>query len=167
MLHTHYARVLHTIYTSVFPGQEVGHSQCVEKKLVEVRTEGTPSAVMAIRTDDGVEILGGEFGKLCRNRGIKQAFASSDRPTYNGVAERALALINGTALTTRIHARVLYPGVPAYPSLWAKAVSWAYHVLNLTATTANSGDKFPYEMWYGLPSPPGRCGCSSSHSPAE
>ena len=157
-----------TQFTRVyFLGKKSDTASALKKVLAEVRTEGTPSAVMAIRTDNGVEIRGGDFGKLCRNRGIKQAFTSSDRSTYNGVAERALALINGTALTTRIQARVLYPGVPAYPSLWAKAVSWAYHVLNLTATTAKSGDKFPYEMWYGLPSPPGRCGCSSSQSSAE
>ena len=77
----------------------------------------------------------------------------ADSHKYNGVAERALTLINDAALAARIQAPVLYPGAPAYPSLWAEAVSWACPILNRTATTANSEDNSPYEMWYGLPPP--------------
>ena len=36
------------IYTSVFPGQEVGRRQCVRIILAEVRVDGTSSAVMAV-----------------------------------------------------------------------------------------------------------------------
>ena len=32
---------------------------------------------------------------------------------------------------------------------WAEAVHWACEALNRTATTANSGNKLPHEMWYG------------------
>ena len=101
------------------------------------------------------EFFGGDFGKLYRKRNTKEEFTPADSPKYNDVAERALALINATALAARMQGLVLYPGAPAYPSLWVEAVSWACHVLNRTATTANYRDKFPYERWYGSPPPPG------------
>ena len=99
---------------------------------------------MGVKSDNGRELFGGSFGKLCR----KREFTPADRTKYNGVAERALALINDTALPGRIQAPVLYPGA-AYLSLWAGAVSC--HVPNRTETTTNSGDKPPYEMWYDSP----------------
>ena len=110
---------------------------------------------MAVRSDNGREFFGGAFGELCRNRGIKQEFTPVDSPKYNSVAERALGLINDAALAVRIQATELYPNAPNYPSLWAEAASWACHALNCTATTANPGDKSPYEMWYGSPPPRG------------
>ena len=126
-----------------------------ESFLAEVRADSTPSAVMAVRSDNKREFFGGAFGKLCRRRGIKQKFTPADSPKYNGVAERALRLINDVAVAARIQATELYPNAPNYPSLWAEAASWAY-ALNCTATTANPGDKSPYEMWHGSPLPPCR-----------
>ena len=122
-----------------------------ESFLAEVRADGTPSAVMCVRSDSGGNVFGGEHGTLCRKRGIKEEFTPADSPKYNGVAERALALINDTALAARIQARVLYPGAPSYPSLWAKSVSWARNALIRTATKVNPGTKSPYEMEYGSP----------------
>ena len=107
---------------------------------------------MCVRSDNGGEcFVGDEFGTLSRKRGIKQEFTPGDSPKCTGIAERALALISGTALAARIQAHVLYPGTPSYPSLWAEAVSWAYNALNRTATKANPGNKSSYEMGYGLP----------------
>ena len=126
-----------------------------ESFLAEVRADDIPSTVMAVRSDNGREFFGGAFGELCRKRCIKQEFTPADSPKYNGVAERALGLINDAAAAARIQATELYPGAPDYPSLWAEAVSWACHALNCTATTANPGDKSPYEMWYGSPPPRG------------
>ena len=57
---------------------------------------------MAARSDRERELFGGDFGKLCRKRGIKQEFTPANSPKYIGVAERALALINDTALAARI-----------------------------------------------------------------
>ena len=122
--------------------------------LAEVRADGIPSAVMALRSDNDGEVFGGDFRKLCRKRVTKQEFTPADSPKYNGVAERALALINDAALVACIQAPILYPGAPSYPSLWAEVVSWACHVLNRTAITANPGDKSPYEMSYGSPPAP-------------
>ena len=126
-----------------------------ESFLAEVRADGIPSTVMAVRSDNGREFFGGAFGELCRKRCIKQEFTPADSPKYNGVAERALGLINDAAAAARIQATELYPGAPDYPSLWAESASWACHALNCTATTANPGDKSPYEMWCGSPPPRG------------
>ena len=76
-----------------------------ESFLAEVRTDGTPSAVMCVRSDNGGEVFGGEFGTSCRKSGIKQEFTPADSPKYNGVAERAIALISDTALAARIQAQ--------------------------------------------------------------
>ena len=43
-----------------------------EAFLAEVRADGTPSIVMAVRSDNGGDYFGGGFEKLCRKRGIKQ-----------------------------------------------------------------------------------------------
>ena len=106
---------------------------------------------MAVRSDNGGEFFGGDFGELCRKRGIKQEVTPADSPKYNGVAERALALINDAALAARLQAPELYPGAPTYPSVWAETISWARHVLNRTVATANPREKSPYEMWHGSP----------------
>ena len=129
-----------------FLGRTSDAASAFESFLAEVRADGTPSAVMAARTDNG---------KLCCKSDIKQEFTPAGSPKYNSVAERVLAPISDTAIAARIQAPVLYPGSPAYPSLWAEAVSWACHVLNRTATTEYSGDKSPYELWYGSPPPRG------------
>ena len=120
-----------------------------ESFLAEMRAYGPSSAVMAVRSDNGREFFGRAFGELCRKRGIKQEFTPADSPKYNCVAERALGLINDATVAARIQATELHPSAPNYPSLWAEAASWACHALNCTATTANPGDKSPYEMWYG------------------
>ena len=130
-------------------------ARAFESFLAEVRADGTPSAVMAVRSYNGRDVFGGAFGELCRKRGIKQEFTPADSPKYNGVAERTLGLIDDAAVAACIQTTELYPSAPNYPSLWAEAASWACHALNRTATTANPGDKSPYEILYGSPPPRG------------
>ena len=129
----------HTRVTRVyFLNQKSDAASAFESFLAEVRADGTPSTAMAVRSDNGGEFFGGDFGELCRKRGIRQEFTPADSPKYNGVAERALALTNAAALATRLQAPKLYPGAPTYPSLWAEAVSWASHAMNRTATTVQN-----------------------------
>ena len=116
--------------------------------LADSRADDVPSKVVIVRSDGGGEFRGGEFGDLCRTRGIKQEFTTADSPQFNGVAERALGLIETAAMAGRIQARELYPGaqLPATDSLWAEASHWACDALNRTATTANPESKSPYEL---------------------
>ena len=73
-------------------------AEAFEKFLADLRVEGVPSEVVVVRSDDGGEFNEGKFGKLCRERNIKQEFTTVDSPEYNGVAERGLAMIESAAL---------------------------------------------------------------------
>ena len=123
-----------------------------ENFLADLRVEGTPSEVMIVRSDDGGEIMEGKFGKLCRERKMKQELTTADSPEYNGVVERGLAMIESAALAARIQASELLPGysIPEGASFWAEAVDWACDAYNRTATVANSGNRSPHEMFYGV-----------------
>ena len=107
-----------------------------------------------IKSDDGDEFSEGKFGKLYRERNIKQEFTTADSPEYNGVGERGLALIESAALAARIQASELFPGfnVPEGPSLWAEAMNWACDAYNRIATVGNSRNRSPYEIFYREPS---------------
>ena len=75
---------------------------------------------------------------------------NADSPKQNGVAERALGIIQNVALAACILAPVIFPHVrlPSTKSLWAEAVHWATYALNHARTTANPNHKSPHEMWY-------------------
>ena len=108
----------HTQFTQVyFLDKKSDASSAFESFLAEVRVDGTPSAVMAIRSGNGGEFFGGDFGKLCRNRSIKQEFTPADSPKYNGVAKQALALINDTALFRAHTSANTVPGCTGLPVL--------------------------------------------------
>ena len=123
-----------------------------EKFLADLRVEGTPSEVVIVRADDGGELMEGKFGKLCRERKIKQEFTTADSPEYNRVAERGLAMIESAALAPEIQASELFPGysIPEGALLWAEAMNWACDAYNQTTTVANPGNRSPQEMFYGV-----------------
>ncbi|CAN0491117.1 unnamed protein product, partial [Scytosiphon promiscuus] len=50
----------------------------------------------------GSEFRGRAFGGLCRSRGIKQELTTGDGLQFNGIAERALGLIETAAMAGRI-----------------------------------------------------------------
>ena len=107
----------HTRFTRVYFLAKKSHAaSAFESFLEEVRVDGTPSAVVCVPSYNGGNCFEGEFGTLCRKRGIKNDFTPADSTKYNGVAERALALISDTALAARTQVQALYPGSPSYPS---------------------------------------------------
>ena len=150
-----------------FVSHKYDAASAFEKFLVDLRVEGTPSKVVIVRSDDGGEFTEGKFGKLYREQKIKQEFTTADRPEYNGVAERGSAMIESAARAARIQASELFPGnsISEGPPLWAEAMNWACDAYNRIATKANSGNRFPHEIFYGetpQPSPipvlkPGFC----------
>ena len=66
---------------------------------------------------------GGRLENCVKSRGIKQELTTAGSPQFNGVAERALDLIEMAAMAGRIQARELFPGaqLPATESLWVEA----------------------------------------------
>ena len=63
-----------------FLGKKSDAASAFEPFLAEVWADGTPSAVMAFRSDNKGEFFGGDSRKLCRKRGIKQEFTPADSP---------------------------------------------------------------------------------------
>ena len=89
----------YTRFTQVYSlAKKSDAASAFESFLAEVRADGTPSAVTCVRSDNREEFFGGEFGTLCRKRGIKHKFTPADSPKYNGIVERAPALISNTTL---------------------------------------------------------------------
>ena len=100
------------------------------------------SEVYIVRSDNGGEFFGGNLGDVCRQYCIKLEFTNAKSPELNGVAERALGIIQFAALAARVQAPILFPHIKLPPSktLSAKAVHWACESLNHTATTSNPGN---------------------------
>ena len=61
-------------------------------------------------------------------------------------------MIKSAALAARIQASELFPhySIPEQASLWAESIKWACDAYNRTATVANSGNRSPHEMFYGV-----------------
>ena len=130
-------------------------AEAFRKFLADVRADGVPSEAEIVRSDNGGELFGGDFGYVCRQYCTKQEFINAKCPELNGIAERVLGVIKNGALAARIQAPILFPHVqlPPLETLWAEAVHWACEALNRTAMTSNRGNKSPYEMWHGKAAP--------------
>lgn len=62
------------------------------KFLSDFKLETTPHEVVVIRHDDGGEINEGKYGKLCRDKAIKEEL-TADSPAYCGVTKQGLVMI--------------------------------------------------------------------------
>ena len=97
--------------------------------LADNRAPRCPSDVEIVRSEDGGDFVERAFGALCRKYNTTEKFTSASSPQFNGVAERALGLIDAAAFAARIQAPILFPNVelPSSDSLLAEAMSWACH----------------------------------------
>lgn len=95
--------------------------------------------VQVVRTDNGGD-FGSRSSEFSSVHSIRQGYTPSDRPQYNGAAERAIAFIENIYLAVGLHSKALYPGenVLACPLLY-KASLWATDEFNRTSTRANLG----------------------------
>ncbi|CAN0107392.1 unnamed protein product, partial [Sphacelaria rigidula] len=122
-------------------------TRAFKQYLADVGAQCIPSVVETVRSDGGGD-FSGPFSDLCRERGIRQKYTPADIPEYNGVAERAIAMVEKAAMAARIQAKVLY-GVDVPARMWAESYRWAADALNRSATTDNPGKKSPDEVFYG------------------
>ena len=60
-----------------FPTTYCDAASAFEKFPADLRVEGTPSEVVIMRRDDGVEFTEGKFEHLCQERKIKQEFSTT------------------------------------------------------------------------------------------
>ena len=118
--------------------------------LAYKRVAGTPSAVEVLRSDEGGEFKE-DFAKLCRRHNIRQEFTTADSAKFNGVAERHIAMIASAGMAAQVQAKSLFRGleIPPGSRLWSARNYWTCYALNRTATSADVGDKSPFEMRFG------------------
>ena len=90
-------------------------------------------------SDNGVEFTSSEFGKYCKEDGIKRELTIPYNPRQNGVAERKNRSIM-EAMKAMIHDQDL----PMY--LWAEAARTTVYVQNRISHSA-LGNKTPEEMF--------------------
>ena len=77
-----------------------------EQFFTDTRADGALSHVVIVRSDRGGKFSGGEFGDLCRSVCNMQEFTPADSPQFNGVAERAIGLIEtSNSMGSRARAR--------------------------------------------------------------
>ena len=63
-----------------FLKQKSNTADAFKKFLVDVRADGVPSEVIIVKSDDGGEWYGGDFGSVCRHYCFKQEFTSAKCP---------------------------------------------------------------------------------------
>ena len=152
----HYALIIRDCFTRFtwlfFLKHKSEAAESFERFLGLVREHGS---VMKVRSDEGGEFTGKAFRSVCTRHQIKQELTTADSPRYNGVAERALGIIEATSRAARIQAPLIFRGanVPTDENLWGEAALWACNSLNESATTANPDRVSPFQMWYGQAPP--------------
>lgn len=127
---------LHALRTRVRPETEGARGQRVR---TIPRGGGTgrrahPSAVMAVRSDNGGEFSEEAITRVSGNSAASVGYQTRVSPQetslkYDGEAERVSARISDAALAGRIQSTELQAGAPKYPLLLAEAVSSACRVL--------------------------------------
>ena len=55
-----------------------------------------------VRTYGAAAFRDCDFAQVCREFGIRQEFTTRDRPEFNGVAERLIAMIEAAGLAAQI-----------------------------------------------------------------
>ena len=98
--------------------------------------------VKAVRSDRGGEYVNKALKDFYKRKGIDQQLTAPWNPQQNGAAER----LNRT-LMEKVRAMLLEAELPR--ELWAEAVNTANFIRN-RSPVANSRDKTPWEMFYGV-----------------
>ena len=98
-------------------------TELLERFLAYARAYCATTKMVILRSVGGGEFPREKCRDLHKSRGIKQEFTTADSPQFNGVAERALGLIETAAMTGRVQARKRFPcaQLPATVLFWAEA----------------------------------------------
>ncbi|KAM2793311.1 hypothetical protein PS2_004857 [Malus domestica] len=104
----------------------------------------TGRKIKILRSDNGGKYTYDPFFKVCKEEGIVRHFSVRGTPQQNEVAER----LNRTLLE-KVRCMLSQSGLSK--SSWAKAVTYACHIINRLPSAAIQG-KTPMEVWTGKPS---------------
>lgn len=66
--------------------------------LANIRSNGVPSIVKCLCSDNGDEVPGGVFEQLCAENGIWKEFTKPNTPKSNCVLERGLGIADAACL---------------------------------------------------------------------
>ena len=101
----------------------------------------TGHRVSVLRSDNGPELVSGEFNDWLRARGIRRERTAVYTPHQNGVVERMNRAVVELARTMLIAARLPL-------TFWALAMDAAVYCRNRCPTTSLDSST-PYQAWYG------------------
>ena len=117
----------------------------------------------AFRTDNGTEYTNSAFVEYCNGLQIRRELTAPYTSQQNGPVESGLSRAIKAGHAARIEVNRLFPDVhldqlkgvrnPDGTSLWMESVLWASEGFNRSATTANVGILFPYDIFYGIRPP--------------
>jgi hypothetical protein len=97
-----------------------------------------------IRLDNAGENVGTIMAGFCLAHSIRLEPTNKYSSASNGTAERSIGILTSTIRTLLVSAHLPQ-------TLWAEAAITATYLVNRLPTTANPGDKTPFEMLYGKP----------------
>ena len=125
-----------------FPISEKSETLKIFKYWKRETEKQSGKMVKILRTDNGGEYMSGEFNDFLKEEGIIHQTTIPYTPQQNGVAERFNRTIMEMVRTMLISAKMP-------KSFWGEALLAATHIRNLSPTSATSGAKTPYEVFYG------------------
>jgi hypothetical protein len=95
-----------------------------------------------IRLDNAGENVGTIMSGICLAHSIRLEPTNKYSSASNWTAERSIGIITSMIRTLLVSAKLPQ-------TLWAEAALTATYLINRLPTTANPGDKTPFEMLYG------------------
>ena len=116
--------------------------QTLKSFIDEVEREKAPNRVSVIRSDCGGEFFNKELNNHFSKLGIRRERSAPYSQHQNGVAERAIGVVDDAARTM-----MLYAGSPVYD--WCHAVNHSVYVRNRVPSKALGG-RVPIEVYTGI-----------------
>ena len=126
------------------------------------------------KTDSGAEYTNSTFVDYCNGLQIRRKLTAPYTSQQNGPVESGLSRAIKAGHAARLQVNKLFPDVyferlkgvrdPDGSSVWIGYVLWASEGFNRSATTANSGMLFPYEVFFeGRPPIPALPSCKPAY----
>ena len=129
-----------TAYRFVHSAEQKSEAFPFFKRVVKLVKKETGHDVLAIRTDQGKEIINDGFNKYLNDMNINHQTSTVYTPQQNGYIERDNRIVMEMA-------RSLVLAKDLLKKLWAEAVSTAVYLLNRTINH-QLGHITPYEKWF-------------------
>ena len=115
-------------------------ARCLKEFHQMIERESIHGNLLAIRSDNAPEFIGGDFAKYCKEQGIQHQTMAPYSSASNSVAERVLRTIQENGLTA-LHEVNLTIG------FWPEA--FAYAIYSRNRTYHSTIKSTPFTQWHG------------------